>query len=74
METIIIGCRLPHGLVLEVGTPGTEDYRAVELTGVGKMRRGAKIALTPVPLEVWAAWVDKNLTLRYVVEKSVFVA
>ena len=76
-ESINIGCKLPHGLALEVGlekdgTPG-KDYRCVVLQGLLKARKGSKYGSTLVPVAVWASWLKANAKLRYVVDKSVFV-
>lgn len=77
MEKINIGCKLPHGLVLEVGLakngiPG-EGYRAVVLQGTLAARVGAKFGSTLIAKAVWDAWIKENVKLRYVVDKSVFV-
>lgn len=76
-ETINIGCKLPHGLALEVGldkfgAPG-DNYRCCVLQGLLKARKGAKFGSTLVPKPLWDSWVKTNAKLRYVVEKSVFV-
>lgn len=82
-ETVKVYCKLPHGLTLEFGKPGEEDYGHIELVGVLKAgpsaktfpnRKGEKFGLTIIPASVWAKWLAKNKTLRYVVDKSVFVA
>lgn len=81
-------CALPHGPMLELNapTPGTvvsNKYQGVELLGVLKAgpsaktlpnRKGEKFGLTLVPKEFWEKWLAKNKTLRFIVDKSVFVA
>ena len=77
-ERVNIGCKLPHGLALEVGLDPktgqpTKDYRCVVLQGLLKAKKGAKHGSTLVPKAVWDTWLAANLKLRYVVEQSVFV-
>lgn len=86
-ETVKVACGLPHGLVLEVDPPKPgadilDTYLSVELTGflaAGKSaatfpdRKGSKFGLTLVRADFWQVWLAKNKTLRYVVDKSVFV-
>ena len=76
-EKVTIGCKLPHGLVLEIGldkdgVPG-KGYQCAVLQGLSKARKGAQYGLTLVDRGLWEAWVAKNKTLRYVIDKSVFV-
>lgn len=76
-ERINIGCKLPHGLVLEIGlnkdgTP-SKDYEAAVLQGLVKARKGAKYGSTLVVKALWDTWLAKNVKLRYVVDGSVFV-
>lgn len=75
-------CGLPQGLTLEMGTPGKTDYRHVHLIGTNKAgpsaktipnRKGEKFGLTIIPKSFWEAWLAKNKTLRYVVDKTVLV-
>jgi hypothetical protein len=79
METVTVGCTLLNGLTLEVGSPLPVDgepsstYRYVDLKGLNDVRKGAKYATTIVPADLWDAWLAKNKTLRYVVEKAVFI-
>jgi hypothetical protein len=78
VERVNIGCKLPHGLVLEIGLDPktgqpTKRYEAFVLQGTIKARPGAKFGETLVPLSVWEAWVKRNAKLRYVLDKSVFV-
>jgi hypothetical protein len=83
-ERINIGCKLPHGLAIEIGmvagntkgntfaVPGP-DYRCVVLQGLLGARKGAKYGSTLVPKPVWETWVKANAKLRYVVDGSIFV-
>lgn len=88
-DTINVACGLPNGLTLEIGEAKvlkngelSPTYKAVHLVGFVEAGRKAvsfptkgkrKFGVTAVPADVWAAWLAKNKTLRYVVEGSVFV-
>lgn len=77
-EKVMVGCKLPHGLVLEVGLDPklgipSDKYRNAVLQGTLGARAGAKFGSTLVPRDLWDAWLKKNAKLRYVVDKSVFV-
>lgn len=77
MEKINIGCKLPHGLLLEFGLakngiPG-KDYCAVVLQGTLAARPGAKFGSTFMAKALWDEWSVKNANLRYLVDGSVFV-
>jgi hypothetical protein len=76
-ERINIGCKLPHGYVIEVGLDPktgqpTDDYEAIVLQGLLKARKGAKYGSTLIDRAAWETWLKKNAKLRYVVEKSIF--
>jgi len=87
-DLVKVYCALPHGPVLELNAPTPlklpgKDYQSVELVGVLKAgasvktlpnRKGMKFGLTLVPADFWKAWYEKNKTLRFIVDKSVFVA
>jgi hypothetical protein len=78
MENINIGCKLPHGIVLEIGSLGKDgvpgkDYRCAVLQGTLLARKGARYGTALVPRDLWETWVAKNKAFRYVVDGSVFV-
>lgn len=77
-----VACCLPQGLLLETGTPGTKSFLSAEIIGTVKAgssaitfpnRKGLKFGVTLVRKDLWDAWLAKNKTLRYVVDKSVLV-
>lgn len=75
---LTIGCKLPHGYVLELNPPKIGDkvpatYQAVVLNGTNKAKAKAKYGTTLVDPEFWAAWLKKNVKLRYLVDGSIFV-
>ena len=87
-DTINVACGLPNGLTLEVGEAKvlkngelSSTYKTAHLVGFVEAGRKAvtfpnkgkqKFGVSSVPADVWAAWLAKNKTLRYVVEGSVF--
>jgi hypothetical protein len=87
-DTVNVACGLPNGLTLEVGAAKvlksgelSPTYKSVHLVGFVEAGKKAvtyptkgkqRFAVTSVPADVWAAWLAKNKTLRYVVEGSVF--
>lgn len=66
-----IGCKLPYGPTIEIGTPGEEGYKFFELNGWYSTK--SKFGVTLIPAEVWEAWVKKNAKLRYVMDGSVYL-
>lgn len=76
----VVGCKLPNGLVCELGKPGDDDYRAVRLNGANSMRvvtldgSNTGYGLTEVPRDFWDAWVKKHKRLDFVRKGMVFAA
>lgn len=62
---VLVGCRLPHGLIIE---HPTDPNKKVELQGLNKTRIiGATHCTTEVDGEFWAAWKmfhDKHPALK----------
>jgi hypothetical protein len=89
MPNVNVACGLPRGLTLEVGAANvlkngelSSTYASAQLVGfldAGKKavsfpnKKGQKFGVASVDADLWAAWLAKNKTLRYVVEGSVFV-
>lgn len=62
-ETVLIGCRLPHGLTLTIREPITKEGQPgaviskVTIKGVNSSKIiGATHVTTPVDAEFWASW------------------
>jgi len=59
-EVVIVGCKLPHGLILELKRPNGETER-VTVAGMNAVRIVGGYGLTPnVSKEFWDAWIKKN--------------
>ena len=87
-ETVIVGCKLPHGIILELGYilgKGGEVTRGpkyqsfvIKGTNEGRQFKGEKAtagewALTPnVPKDFWDEWLKKNGELGYVKADLIF--
>jgi len=56
-KTVLIACRLPHGVILR--HPVTDER--VEIAGLNKsLVIGAEHVTTPVDAEYWGAWKTSN--------------
>lgn len=79
-EVIIVACKLPAGLIIEVGTFGQEDYLRVEIAGPNTgLRTGRNsgllvggYAFTPVNRDVWTEFVGKHKNAAYLKNRAVF--
>lgn len=70
--TVIIGCKLPNGLVCEMGKYGDENYTRVILNGANSSRVVGGYGLTTVSLEFWNAWYKKSKHLEFVRKGLIF--
>lgn len=88
MATVQIGCKLPHGLVLELITPGTllqpgprDMARRVTLKGANSLREDKRVsqgefpvAFTEVEEELWDEWYSRNKDMEFIRKGFVFKA
>jgi len=87
MPLVQIGCKLPHGLVLEHVTPGIGRNPApagqrVILKGANSLRpKGVRASVGQLPYAVtavdqgfWEKWLEANKDLSFVKNGQVFVA
>lgn len=77
--TVVIACKLPHGLIMEMGKLGNPEYKSVKLNGSNGARHGQHVivtasgfGLTTVDASFWAAWSKKNARLEFMTNGSVF--
>lgn len=75
--TVVVGCKLPHGLIIEVGKEGGDNYRKVKLNGMNASQQGGFVThegfgLTVVDESIWRAWMKKNEKLEFVRNGAVF--
>lgn len=75
-KTLTIACRLPAGLLAEVGAEGSEGYRAFHIKGVHTP--GAIIenghALTNVPEDFWNAFAEAHKGAEYLKNRLVYAS
>lgn len=71
-EMLWVGCKLPNGLLCEMGKFGDDGYQAYTLNGANSSRVHGGYGLTHVPADFWAAWVKKNKRLTFVQKAMVF--
>lgn len=74
-ETVIVACKLPHGLIIEIGKPGEDNYQRYQLRG--QLSRGIQnssgFALTTIPKRDWEQWLAKTgRKLKFVQQGLVF--
>ena len=68
-KTVLIGCKLPNGIILEVGD------QQVELNGLNKCAIiGATHGSTNVDADFWAAWKTQNSTFSALKNGAIFEA
>lgn len=83
-KTVVIGCKLPHGIALELGIgvdargkPVAGKYTRVVLAGANGAAHGAVVAaggygLTRVDASFWEAWYQRNKELDFIKCGAVF--
>lgn len=78
--TVVIGCKLPHGLIIEVGIDKngnkSERYQSIKLNGPnrdGNRIIGNAYGFTHVDKALWELWVKTHADLPYVKKELVFV-
>jgi hypothetical protein len=65
---MIVGCKLPAGFTIEVGTPGEDGYRYYTIPGA----KGKKPGTLEIPTPVGERWFRDNAKLRYVVDGALY--
>lgn len=65
-NTITVCCKLQHGLKMEVGRHGEEDYETHTLKGTNNQRAlidDTGFALTTMPRAFWFKWLEYSPTM-----------
>jgi hypothetical protein len=70
---VTVGCKLPNGLILEMGKAGSEQYKRVVLNGANSAKIVGGYGLTDVDADFMAAWLKKYAWLAPVKNGMVFV-
>jgi hypothetical protein len=78
-KLLTVACRLPHGLVIEVGKPGADNYRQLKLNGpFSKNTKGEGVlvvngyAFTKVPEDFWNEFARAHKSAAYMVNRMVY--
>lgn len=76
---LIIGCKLPHGVLLEMGDrEDDEAYRSHRIIGVlhahpSELFEGAAITRN-IPTDFWEAWMKTHSKLSFVKREFIFAS
>jgi hypothetical protein len=79
-KMVAVACKLPHGLLVEVGTPGQENYARFEVAGpytgvrtgkAGGLQLGG-YAFTMIPEDAWKEFERKHKGASYLKNRNVF--
>lgn len=85
-EQVLIGCKLPHGLIMEIPEPGDmlrprPVGKRVILKGANSLRTNPNAAqgtfpyaVTSVDKEFWEAWLERHKDRPFITNELVFVA
>lgn len=70
---LTIGCKLPNGLICELGKYGEDNYQRVELKGANDANIIGGYGLTHgVPTAFWNAWIKVHERFPFVLKGLVF--
>lgn len=73
-KMVVVGCKLPNGLLCELGARDDENYYSVRLNGANDSRIEGGFGITPnVPEDFWNKWVKTHARLDFVKKGLVFV-
>lgn len=80
MSFVTVACKLPHGLILELGNPGADNYRRHLVAGPYTTDQAGKpasivvnnYAFTKVPEDFWKAWSAKHKGAQYLKTRAVY--
>jgi hypothetical protein len=76
-ETVVVGCKLPNGLFMELGKVGTDSYQRHRLNGSNAQGAlvvpGTNYGVTTIPKDFMDAWMKKHQWLPAVRKQLIFV-
>lgn len=71
--TVTVGCKLPNGMICELGKFGDENYRAVTVKGANSALIHGGFGITEgVDASFWAEWKKKHARLTFVQKGLIF--
>lgn len=79
-DVIVVACKLPAGLIVEVGTLGQDDHYRVEVSGPNTALRTGRpgglivggYAFTPVRKDAWVEFVRTHKNAAYLKSRAVY--
>src|SRR5882724_379731 len=79
-DVVIVACKLPAGLIIEVGTLGQDDHYRVEDAGPNTSLRTGRpggilvggYAFSPVRRDAWAEFVRTHKNAAYLKNRAVY--
>jgi len=79
-KLVVVACRLPHGILAEVGQFGDTSYKAIKINGIHSVDASGKPssivhnghAFTQVPEDHWKAFCDAHKGAPYLVNRLVY--
>jgi len=70
--SVVIGCKLPNGIIMEMGKLGDEGHVAVRINGSNAALVIGGYGMTTVSKELWDKWYAKNKRLEFVRKGLIF--
>jgi len=68
-----VGCKLPNGFTMELGTFGTEDYKSFKLHGINSAKIIGGYGITEnVPEEMFDRWLEKMKDFKMIRRGLIF--
>lgn len=71
-QTVVIGCKLPNGIIAEVGKQGETHHTVVRINGANAATIVGGYGLTTVSKDFWDAWLASHKQLEFVRKGLVF--
>lgn len=79
-KLVVVACRLPHGIIAEVGQFGSPEYKSMKINGVFSVDANGKPssiahnghAFTQVPEDFWNEWRKAHAGAQYLKNRMVY--
>jgi hypothetical protein len=69
---VVVGCKYPNGLILELGNPHDEGYQKVVLNGANHPKAHCGTGITEnVPANFMEAWLKRHKNMKRVFDEGV---
>lgn len=72
--TVVMGCKMQHGIKMELGRPGQPGYRTYTINGANSSRVYGGFGLTPgIPKDFATKWLADNEHMTFVARGLVYM-